>query len=134
MTESRFADEDTLAHIAQLEAENARQAAVIEQMRGLIKRLVDVTPGHAGQCSGLKCREPYCYSCNDEESANEYLQGVWNLCGEANEVVLALQPNPEGLNKVRADAVHSYLVFAYGEDGIDEEDRNYMWRIEQGEA
>ena len=58
-------------------------------LRSLIDRLVGVTPGHPGQCSGLKCREPYCYSCKAEEEADAYLQEVWNLCGEAREALAA---------------------------------------------
>lgn len=73
----------------------AHEAAMLK-MRELIKQLIDATPGHAGNCSGLKCREPYCYSCCDEAEVDAYLQGVWDLCAEANKSV-SIQPTTEFL-------------------------------------
>lgn len=90
----RNADDD----IIQLRATVEQQAAVIEQMQSLIRKLVEATPGSLGRCSGYKCREPYCVSCFEEEEAEEYLQGVFDLCAEANKA-LALQPSPDILRQ-----------------------------------
>lgn len=79
-----------LGYVKQLEADSAMIAesqAREQQMREFVVKLIKATPGHAGQCSGLKCREQYCYSCNDEESADAYLQEVWDLCHEAKKAL-----------------------------------------------
>lgn len=67
----------------ELAAIEAREKVLREKVSELIK----VAPSSAGQCSGLKCREPYCYSCNDEDSTNAYLQSVWDLCHSARELL-----------------------------------------------
>ncbi len=61
--------------------------AALKEAVEMIVKLVKVSPNSLGQCSGFKCRELYCISCNEEESAEIYLQSVYDLCGEANEMV-----------------------------------------------
>lgn len=72
-----------LEMLEQLSASQARE----QQLRDKVSELINATPGHAGQCSGLKCREPYCYSCNDEDEADKYLQQIWDLCHSARELL-----------------------------------------------
>ena len=68
------------ARVAELEA-------ALKMASSAITRLIEVTPSSLGQCSGLKCREPYCISCYEEADAEVYLQSVYDLCHEAQGVV-----------------------------------------------
>lgn len=56
------------------EASDAIQRAFEERERKLREVLADVLPYVATQtigCHGNKCREPWCYSCNDEDDARQ---------------------------------------------------------------
>lgn len=104
----------------QLAASLAREQQLLEK----VSELINAAPGHAGQCSGLKCREPYCYSCNDEYEADEYLQQVWDLCHSARE--LLKQTDTTALSAMIAKAGIKYFIsgaeYAYssisGGDGM----------------
>ena len=64
--------------------------AALKIASSAITRLIEVTPSSLGQCSGLKCREPYCISCYEEADAEVYLQSVYDLCHEAQGVVTCI--------------------------------------------
>lgn len=76
------------------QAELTQQAAVIEQMREAMKEAVAESDQMLCDNSGHNCEENYS-RCNSS---------VRRVLGKA----LALQPCPEVLNKVRADAVRKF--------------------------
>jgi hypothetical protein len=65
--------------IRELRTENSANKLKIEQLKHMILLLTNVVPRSLGQCSGYKCREPYCISCNDEDDAEKYLNTVFIL-------------------------------------------------------
>lgn len=111
---THHADEATIARLLELETLVAQQAAVIEQMVGVLK-------AYDGSHS------------IDQWDENLMPSRAWD---KARVKALALQPCPEVLNKVRADAVREACkqLDPAGTWGIRRNFADYADRIEQGEA
>lgn len=100
--------------IKQLETLVAQQAAVIEQMRETLEQFAQADL-NSGNCASL-------------EVATKRIR---NITSKA----LALQPCPEVLNKVRADAIRDGLAaWENTVEPIYKFMNDYAQRIEQGEA
>lgn len=62
--------ERELALMAKLEAAEKERDALLEALKEIMPFTATIAIG----CRGDKCREPWCYSCNGEEEAEEAAQ------------------------------------------------------------
>lgn len=90
---------------------NLQQAAVIEQMRGALREFYEYESANENDQSLIDCER------------------VW----EKAEKALALQPCPEVLNKVKADAVARFAKYADDYE-VDKLSAVYIQRLLKGEV
>ena len=60
---------------------------VLREAKEHLYKLIAFTPRHLSDCSGYKCREPYCISCNEDELANQYLECIFDECNQAHKTI-----------------------------------------------
>ena len=71
--------------VEQMEAE-------IKRLRGALIAIMPYTATQSVGCHGFKCRESWCYSCNDEDEA----EGAANAGRKAYQIAIAALQAGEG--------------------------------------
>lgn len=119
-------DPDLFTKVQQLEAIVAQQAAVIECQKRDFDEVLEALGLLSFYCDGI--------TRTDAPPRDIYNQ-TFKIYRKHKDAPIALQPCPEVLNKVRADAAMAAISWVWSQGSVlPREAYSYVKRIERGEA